>query len=94
MEIMGMRVAMEFIGKLHDYSHTFDSVREFGRISREEGLRAALEWRDGKFGDDYRLLKRKATEEDTEYRFPHVLSIPEIRDALEKYEAERKKKKS
>jgi enoyl-CoA hydratase len=22
---------------------------EFGRISREEGLRAALEWRDGPF---------------------------------------------
>lgn len=92
MEIMGMRVAMEFIGKLHDYSHTFDAVREFGRISREEGLKAALEWRDGKFGDDYRALKRMAAEKGTKYRFPQVLSIPEIKEALEKYEAQRKKK--
>jgi hypothetical protein len=26
-------------------------VREWGRISREQGLKAALEWRDSKFGD-------------------------------------------
>ena len=91
MEIMGMRVAMEFIGKLHDYSHTFDSVREFGKISREQGLRTALEWRDGKFGDDYRALKKTATEKGTEFSFPQVLSMPEIKEALEKYEAERKK---
>ncbi len=91
MEIMGMRVAMEFIGKLHDYSHTFDAVREFGQISREKGLRAALEWRDSKFGDDYRALKRMATEKGTEFRFPQVLSMPEVKEALERYEAERKK---
>lgn len=88
---MGMRVAMEFIGKLHDYSHTFDAVREFGQISREKGLRAALEWRDSKFGDDYRALKRMATEKGTEFRFPQVLSMPEVKEALERYEAERKK---
>ena len=91
MEIMGMRVAMEFTGKLHDYSHTFDAVGEFGRVSREKGLRVALEWRDGKFGDDYRALKRTATEKGTEFRFPQVLSLPEVKEALEKYEAERKK---
>jgi len=39
---MGMRVAMEFVGKLHDYSHTFDAVAEWGRMSQEKGLRAAL----------------------------------------------------
>ena len=91
MEIMGMRVAMEFVGKLHDYSHTFDAVREFGKISQEKGLRAALEWRDGKFGDDYRALKKMATEKGTEFAFPQVLSMPEVKEALEKYEAERKK---
>jgi len=90
MEIMGMRVAMEFVGKLHDYSHTFDSVREFGRVSQEKGLKAALEWRDGKFGDDYRSLKKMATEKGTEYRFPQELSMSEIKEALEKYEAGKK----
>lgn len=90
MEIMGMRVAMEFVGKLHDYSHTFDSVREFGRVSQEKGLKAASEWRDGKFGDDYRALKKMATEKGTEYRFPQELSMFEIKEALEKYEAGKK----
>ena len=46
METMGMRTAMESAGKLHDYSHTFDSAREFGKISREQGLNAALAWRN------------------------------------------------
>ena len=88
---MGMRAAMEFGGKLHDYSHSFDAVREFGHISKEEGLKAALKWRDGKFGDDYRALKRTATEKGTEFGFPQALSMPEVKEALEKYEAERKK---
>ena len=91
MEIMGMRVAMEFTGKLHDYSHTFDATNEFFQISKEKGLRAALEWRDSKFGDDYRALKKMATEEGTQFRFPQELSMSEVREALEKYEAERKK---
>lgn len=93
MEIMGMRVAMEFIGKLHDYSHTFDAVREWGQISREKGLRAALEWRDNKFGDDYRALKRMVTEKGTQFSFPQVLSMSEVREALDRYEAERKKQR-
>jgi len=89
MEIMGMRVAMEYAGKLHDYSHTFDSVQEFSRVSREEGLNAALKWRDGKFGDDYRALKKMATDQGTDYRFPQELSMSEIREALEEYMAKR-----
>ena len=91
MEIMGMRVAYEFTGQLHDYSHGFDAVAEFGRMSKEKGLRAALEWRDSKFGDDFRGLKKMATEKGTEFRFPQVLSMPEVREALAKYETERKK---
>ncbi|MBI4337937.1 MAG: enoyl-CoA hydratase/isomerase family protein [Chloroflexi bacterium] len=79
MEIMGMRVALEFVGKLHDYSHTFPADQEFGRISREKGLNAALAWRDGKFGDDYRALKKAAAEKQVEPRFPAVLSMSEIR---------------
>ena len=90
METMGMRTAMEFTGKLHDYSHTFDSVREFGRRSQQDGLNAALAWRDGKFGDDFRALRRMAAEKGTDYPFPQALSMPEVREALEKYEEERK----
>ncbi len=90
MEIMGMRTSMEYAGKLHDYSHHFDSVREFGKISHEQGLRTALEWRDGKFGDDFRALRKTATENGTDFPFPQELSMPEIREALDKYEAERK----
>ncbi len=93
MEIMGMRTAIEFVGQLHDYSHTFDAVREFGRILREKGLAAALHWRDDKFGDDMRKLREMAMEKGTGFRFPQVLSVPEVKVALEKYEAERRKSK-
>ena len=82
---------MEFIGQLHDYDHTFEVSREFRRVSQEKGLKAAIEWRDAKYGDDYRVLKRTAAEKGTEFRFPQVLSMPEVKEALEKYEAERKK---
>ena len=91
MEIMGMRTAYEFIGQLHDYSHKFDAVAEFGHLSEEKGLRAALEWRDDKFGDDFRGLNRMAAKEGTDFRFPQVLSMPDIKEALAKYEANRKK---
>ena len=91
MEMMGMRTAMDFVGKLHDLSHTFESTREFFKVSKEEGLRAALEWRDGKFGDDYRNLRKTATEKGTDFSFPQALSMPEVKEALEKFEAERKK---
>lgn len=91
MEIMGMRVATEMIGQLHDYSHTFDSVKEWGRMVKEKGLNGALAWRDGKFGDDYRALRKMAQEKGTDFRFPQGLFMPEVKEALEKYEAERKK---
>ncbi|HJN51390.1 MAG: enoyl-CoA hydratase-related protein [Pseudomonadales bacterium] len=92
MEMMGMRTAMEFVGKLHDYSHTFESTREFFKVSSEKGLRGALEWRDGKFGDDYRALHKNATDNGTEFSFPQALSMPEVKEALDKFEAERKQR--
>ena len=85
---------MDFVGKLHDYSHTFESTREFFKVSSEKGLRAALEWRDGKFGDDYRNLSKTATEKGTDFDFPQALSMPEVKEALEKFEAERKSRES
>ena len=91
MEIMGMRTAIEFNGQLHDYSHTYPALQEFGKISREKGLRTALEWRDNKFGNDLRNLRKMAQERGTAFGFPQVLSMPEVQEALKKYEAERKK---
>jgi len=91
METMGMRTAMESAGKLHDYSHTFEGVQEWGKMSREKGLNAALAWRDGKYGDDFRALRKMAAEKGTDYPFPQALSMPEVREGLQKYEEERKK---
>ncbi len=87
-EIMGMRVAQEIVGKLHDYSSTFPPVEGgmgmFGKISREKGLNAALAWRDYKFGNDYRALKGLATEKGTDYSFPQAYSMPEMREFIKK----------
>jgi len=94
MEMMGMRTAMEFVGKLHDFSHTFESTREFFKIREKDGLRAAIEWRDGKFGDDYRALRKTAAEKGTDFSFPQALSMPGVKEALERFEADRKKQKS
>jgi hypothetical protein len=91
MGIMGMRAAIEFNGQLHDYSHTYPAVQEFGKVSREKGLRAVLEWGDNKFGNDLRNLRKMAQEKGTGFRFPQVLSMPEVGEALQKCEAERKK---
>jgi enoyl-CoA hydratase len=51
MELMGART-MQRLGVENDArAHLAPSVREFGRIAGEQGLKAALHWRDGKFGD-------------------------------------------
>lgn len=49
-EIMGFRTAIATAPQWHALSGQMrPGAGEFGRISREEGLRAALEWRDGAF---------------------------------------------
>ncbi len=53
-EIMGIRTAIEFNCKIHDLAGQLPSAKEFRRRSIEEGVNAALEWRDGPFGD-YRV---------------------------------------
>jgi enoyl-CoA hydratase len=51
LELMGART-MQRLGAENDArAHLAPSVREFGRIASEEGLKAALHWRDAKFGD-------------------------------------------
>lgn len=49
-EIMGFRTSINTAPQWHALSGQMrPGAGEFGRISREEGLRAALEWRDGPF---------------------------------------------
>ncbi len=49
-EIMGFRTALGTAWQWHALSSRLrPRAGDFGRISREEGLRAALEWRDGPF---------------------------------------------
>jgi len=57
----------------------------------DNGYNTALAWRNGKFGDDYRALRRMASEKVTDYPFPQALAMPEVRESLDKYEEERKK---
>ena len=50
-EIMGLRTGAAEGAEFDSIYHETPSFHEFGRISREHGLKAALEWRDNPFGD-------------------------------------------
>ena len=51
LELMGARTLQRMAAEMDGRAHQADAVREWGRISREQGLKAALEHRDSKFGD-------------------------------------------
>lgn len=51
LELMGARTMQRIAAENDARAHLAPSVREFGRIAGEQGLRAALHWRDAKFGD-------------------------------------------
>ncbi len=51
LELMGARTMQRFGSENDARAHLAPSVREFGRIAGEQGLKAALNWRDSKFGD-------------------------------------------
>jgi enoyl-CoA hydratase len=66
MELMGARTLQRIAAENDGRAHLAPAVREFGKIAMTQGLKAALEWRDGKFGDsrgsdDYQ--KRRADQE-------------------------------
>ena len=66
MEMMGARTVQRMAAEMDGRAHLAPAVREFGRLAMTQGLKAALEWRDGKFGDsresgDY--VKRRAEQE-------------------------------
>ena len=39
--------------------HESPTIPEFARISREKGLKVALEWRDDPFGDGRGAIRRR-----------------------------------
>lgn len=51
LELMGARTMQRIAAENDARAHLAPSVREFGRIAAEQGLKAALHWRDAKFGD-------------------------------------------
>jgi enoyl-CoA hydratase len=51
MELMGARTIQRVAAENDARAHLAPSVREFGRRAMTEGLKSALEWRDGKFQD-------------------------------------------
>jgi enoyl-CoA hydratase len=51
LELMGARTVQRMAAEMDGRAHQAEAVREWGRISREQGLKAALEARDSKFGD-------------------------------------------
>ena len=51
LELMGARTIQRMAAEMDGRAHQAEAVREWGRIAREQGLKAALEHRDSKFGD-------------------------------------------
>lgn len=67
LELMGART-MQRIGAENDArAHLAPSVREFGRIAEEQGLKAALHWRDAKFGDGKARVDGPETRDENGY---------------------------
>ena len=50
-EIMGIRTSMAVGGDIQELGRVRPGGAEFGRIAREKGLKAALDWRDSPFQD-------------------------------------------
>jgi enoyl-CoA hydratase len=52
-ELAGLRTAAAEGAEFDAIYHETASLREFGRISKEQGLKSALAWRDEPFGDGH-----------------------------------------
>jgi enoyl-CoA hydratase len=64
MEMMGARTLQRLAAENDARAHLAPSVKEFGKLSREKGLKAALEWRDTKFGDGRGTSQYQARKEE------------------------------
>ena len=57
MDLMGRNTLQQMAAEVDAVSHQAPIVYEFNRRSREQGIKAALDWRDGPF-QDYRGAKK------------------------------------
>ncbi len=58
-EIMGLRTGAAEGAEFDAIYHETPAALEFSRIAREQGLKAALEWRDTPFGDGRAFVKKE-----------------------------------
>jgi enoyl-CoA hydratase len=49
LELMGRGLLQQLAAEADAIGHKSPAAREFAQVARDQGLRAALEWRDGKF---------------------------------------------
>jgi enoyl-CoA hydratase len=56
-DIMGFTTSIEWSSKIHDLAGKVEVVQQFHKIAHEKGHKAALQWRDGPYGDVYRPKK-------------------------------------
>ena len=68
LELMGARTLQRVAAENDGRAHQAPAVREFGRRAMTEGLKAALEWRDGKFGDSRNSADYQARRQRQEQR--------------------------
>ncbi|MBI2958067.1 MAG: enoyl-CoA hydratase/isomerase family protein [Chloroflexi bacterium] len=88
-EIMGMRAAIDVVTKIHDYGHTFEPTSEWRQKVKDVGVKAAFDWLNNKFGDDVRALGKMARERGVQFAFPQVLSMPEVKQGVLWFDAQR-----
>jgi enoyl-CoA hydratase len=69
LELMGARTLQRYAAENDGRAHHAPAVREFGKMAMTSGLKAALEWRDGKFGDSRESDDYQARRAEQESRF-------------------------
>lgn len=67
LELMGARTLQRLGAENDARAHLAPSVREFGKLAREKGLKSALHWRDAKFGDGKARVEGPETRDENGY---------------------------
>jgi len=71
LELMGARTMQRLAAENDGRAHQAPAVREFGRRAMTDGLKSALEWRDGKFGDSRNSATAQRRRAEQEQRLEH-----------------------
>ncbi|MBF6599057.1 MAG: crotonase/enoyl-CoA hydratase family protein [Dehalococcoidia bacterium] len=71
LELMGARTLQRMAAETDGRAHQAPAVREFGRRAMTDGLKAALEWRDGTFGDSRTSEEYQRRRSEQEARMRH-----------------------